>query len=218
MVLVLKIKFGDDVRRLSVEHAPTFQQLTALLKQLFPSLREPFQIKYVDEDNDQITITSDLELKESVSVASVTQSSLGSPCLRLFLFAAPQKEPVASPGKEEAKAEQPRAPEAQPNPFAPFANNFNPQFLQSLVGPLLSNPQMLQSVVSQFLGSMGQQNASIPDITKLFQILDSTTKLSNLSNHKLKTNKLKLLLNFRNSFLSCSLHSMAATQTAPPPT
>jgi len=171
MVLVLKIKFGDDVRRLSVEHAPTFQQLTALLKQLFPSLREPFQIKYVDEDNDQITITSDLELKESVSVASVTQSSLGSPCLRLFLFAAPQKEPVASPGKEEAKAEQPRAPEAQPNPFAPFANNFNPQFLQSLVGPLLSNPQMLQSVVSQFLGSMGQQNASIPDITKLFQNL-----------------------------------------------
>lgn len=178
MVLVLKIQFGDDVRRLSVEHAPSFQQLTTLLKQLFPNLREPFVVKYKDEDNDLITITSDLELKESVSVASVTQSSLGAPCLRLFLFAAPQKEPAVSPGKEEAKAEQPRAQEVPPaNPFAQFGNAFNPQFLQSLIGPLLSNPQMLQSVVSQFLGSLGQQNnPSVPDITKLFQGLGINTQ------------------------------------------
>ena len=86
MVLVLKIKFGEDTRRLTVEHVPNFSQLVVLLKQLFGNLREPFQIKYLDEDQDMITITSDLELKESVSVASVTQSSLGSPVLRLFVF------------------------------------------------------------------------------------------------------------------------------------
>jgi hypothetical protein len=178
MVLVLKIQFGEDVRRLSVEHAPSYQQLTALLKQLFPNLREPFAIKYKDEDNDLITITSDLELKESVTVASVTQSSLGAPCLRLFLFATPQKEPVISPGKEEAKAEKPRTQEVPPaNPFAQFGTAFNPQLLQSFIGPLLNNPQMLQSVVSQFLGSIGQQNApSMPDITKLFQNLGLNTQ------------------------------------------
>jgi len=183
MVLVLKIKFGDDVRRLSVEHAPSFQQLTALLTQLFPSLREPFQIKYVDDDQDQITITSDLELKESVNVASVTQSSLGAPVLRLFIYATstPQKVPVVSPGKEEVRPEQPKAqeqPRAQEaNPFAQFATAFNPQLLQSLLGPLLSNPQMLQSLASQFLGSLGQQNApGVPDITKLFQNLGLNTQ------------------------------------------
>jgi len=54
MVLVLKIKFGEDTRRLTVESAPTFAQLVVLLKQLFPNLREPFQVKYEDEDKDLI--------------------------------------------------------------------------------------------------------------------------------------------------------------------
>lgn len=179
MVLVLKIKFGEDTRRLTVESAPTFAQLVVLLKQLFPNLREPFQVKYEDEDKDLITITTDVELKESVNVCSITQSSLGSPVLRLFLTVPPQTTQATSAGKEEATFEH-KAEEQQPqaNPFAGFANTplaqlfNNPALLQSIAGPILNNPQMLQSMLAQFLASMGPaQQANIPDLTKLFQNL-----------------------------------------------
>jgi len=172
MVLVLKIKFGEDTRRLTVDHAPNFQQLIALLKSLFPNLRDPFQIKYQDDDNDLITITSDMELKESVNVASLTQSSLGSPVLRLFIFVpstnVKQEETKTEiPKTEQPKNEQPKT--EQPNPFAQFAPFLNnPQLLQTLL-PLLNNPEAIQSLISQFMG--GNATPSVPDITKLFQNL-----------------------------------------------
>jgi next-to-BRCA1 protein 1 len=180
MVLVLKIKFGDDTRRLTVESAPTFAQLTVLLKQLFPNLSDPFQVKYEDEDRDLITITTDLELKESVNVSSVTQSSLGAPVLRLFLTASTQSAPApnARPGKEEVPFEQKASEQTPPpNPFAGFANIpfaqllNNPALLQSIAGPFLNNPQLIQSLLGQYMSSMGSggQQPNIPDLTQLFQ-------------------------------------------------
>jgi len=176
MVLVLKIKYGEDVRRLTVEHAPSFQQLTVLIKQLFNNLKEQFQVKYTDEDNDLITVTNDAELKEAVNVSSaITQSSLGAPVLRLFVFVESPKEPTISPGKEEVKTDATRAQEQLPtqgqsNPFAniantPFAQYFNnPQLLQSI----LSDPQLIQPMITQLMSS-AQNAASIPDMTKMFQ-------------------------------------------------
>jgi len=164
MVLVLKIKYGEDTRRITVEHVPNFEQLTALLKQLFSPLKEPFQVKYTDEDQDMITITSDLELKESVSVASVTQSSLGAPVLRLFVFGA-QPKPNVAPGKEEVplpKSDQTKTSE-QPNPYANFA-------------PLLNNlnPQLLQQLLSQFMTSANTQGSNgIPDLSNLAQLFQT---------------------------------------------
>jgi len=150
MVLVLKIKYGEDTRRITVEHVPNFSELTTLLQQLFPNLALPFQVKYMDEDQDMITITSDLELKESVNVASVTQSSLGAPVLRLFIFGQQPKESAAPQGK----------PQEQSNPFASFMANapFTEQQVQQLLG--------------QFLGPLGQGAVpSMQDLTSLFQNL-----------------------------------------------
>jgi hypothetical protein len=178
MVLVLKIKFGEDTRRLTVESAPTFDQLVVLLKQLFPNLRSPFSVKYQDEDGDLITITTDLELKESVNVSSVTQSSLGAPVLRLFLTV-PEKPPATSIPVEKEEVPETKASETPgQNPFAAFANSpiaqllNNPSLLQS-IAPILSNPQLLQSMIGQFVASMGpgQQQPSVNDLTKLFQSL-----------------------------------------------
>lgn len=165
MVLVLKIKFGEDTRRLTVESMPNFQQLTTLLKQLFQNLRDPFVIKYVDEDGDQITITSDLELKESLNVCSTTQSSMGSPVLRLFVFG-DQPKPKVSPGKEEVPKEQPKAQGQQSNPM--FDQLLNNPMLQSILGQCLGNPQAFQHLVGQFLNQGGN---SVPDLAQLFQNL-----------------------------------------------
>jgi len=191
MVLILKIKFGEDTRRITVDYAPNFQQLVALLKSLFPNLSDGFQIKYMDEDQDLITITNDMELKESVNVAGVTQSSLGSPVLRLFIFvpSAPKPKDNVSPGKQEEPL-KPEAPKSETNPFAnfPIAQLLNnPQLVQTVlpllnnpqlvqyVMPLLSNPQLIQTFLSQFASSTGGQTPSVPDLTKLFQNLGLQT-------------------------------------------
>jgi outer membrane biosynthesis protein TonB len=163
MVLVLKIKYGEDTRRITVDYVPNFSQLVALLQQLFPNLALPFQVKYMDEDQDMITITSDLELKESVNVASVTQSSLGSPVLRLFVFGTqPQKENVPPPKPETSSRQQQQ--QEQTNPFA-FLSNMN-------VGQFLNDPQMLQQFLGQFLGQLNQESGvNVQDLTSLFQNL-----------------------------------------------
>lgn len=174
MVLVLKIKYGEDTRRITVEHVPNFQQLVALLKQLFPNLEDPFQVKYTDEDQDMITVTSDLELKESVNVASITQSSLGSPVLRLFVFSLHPKV-NATPEKQEVPLEQPKSQDTPSNPFAntPLAQVLNNPLAQSILGQCLNNPQMLQQFLSQLNSSSGSTSAqaSMPDLTQLFQNL-----------------------------------------------
>jgi len=168
MVLVLKIKFGEDTRRITVEHVPNFEQLTALLKQLFNSLQEPFSIKYTDEDQDMITITSDLELKESVSVSSITQSSLGAPVLRLFVFGT-QPKPNVAPGKEEVplpKSDQTKASGEQPNPFANLAN----------LAPFLNNlnPQLFQQLLTQFISANATQGTNgLPDLSNLTQLFQN---------------------------------------------
>jgi hypothetical protein len=165
MVLVLKIKFGEDTRRITVEHIPNFSQLSALLQQLFSNLQAPFQVKYIDEDQDMITITSDLELKESVNVASVTQSSLGSPVLRLFIYEAkPAKENVASGKQQEAPKNEQSKPQEPTNPFTFFSN--------VPFGQLLNDPQKLQQLLGQFVGRINQEGLpNIPELTTLFQSL-----------------------------------------------
>lgn len=158
MVLVLKIKYGEDTRRITVDYVPNFSDLTTLLQQLFPNLALPFQVKYMDEDQDMITITSDLELKESVNVASVTQSSLGAPVLRLFIFG-------QQPAKENASPKEQAKPQEQPNPFASLLGQ------SGVLGQLL-NEQQMQQLIGQFLGPLNQGNApNMQDLTSLFQNL-----------------------------------------------
>jgi len=78
MPILLKVKYGDDTRRLTLEKEPNFEELVELLKKLYVNLPTPFAVKYVDEDEDQITIGSNLELSEAIRVS-------GGSNLRLFL-------------------------------------------------------------------------------------------------------------------------------------
>ena len=78
---VFKIKFGEDTRRISLDRAPSFDEMKQIVKQLF-NIPQMFVLKYEDEEKDQITIASDSELSEALSVASKHFSNL----LRLFVF------------------------------------------------------------------------------------------------------------------------------------
>eukprot|EP01118_Nematostelium_gracile_P009690 TRINITY_DN3272_c0_g2_i1.p1 TRINITY_DN3272_c0_g2~~TRINITY_DN3272_c0_g2_i1.p1 ORF type:complete len:553 (-),score=140.54 TRINITY_DN3272_c0_g2_i1:92-1750(-) len=180
-MLIVKIKYDEDNRRLSLEKVPDFEKLCGLLKTLFPTLREPFQIKYLDDFGDLITITSDLELIESVSVASTTQSSLGAPVLRLTVYGPKEVKETKEEEKPKVETKETKAPEKQEpfNPFASFLNN--PNLSQSFTNMLLSqavqNPQMIATLMNQFLTGLTPQGSNatsnLPDLSTLTSLFSN---------------------------------------------
>jgi len=176
MTIVLKIKLNDDTRRVTLEKVPNYQDLNELFIQLFPVLQSrPFHIKYLDDDQDMVTVTSDLELKEAISVA--LKQSPSSPVLRLFLFEKESTSPsfTAAPksGKqEEIPSQQQQQQQQQQPPLVGLLNQLlqNPQ---GIANQFLQNPQGL---ANQFLqqaasatGTNGQPN--IADLVGMFQNL-----------------------------------------------
>lgn len=81
--IATKITFENEVRRITIPLNSSCSVLRTTLHNIFgPSLPENFIIKYLDDDSDRITITSDLELLEAIEFFK-RQSR---PLLRLHLF------------------------------------------------------------------------------------------------------------------------------------
>lgn len=69
MPFVLKIQLGQDIRRLSMDQLPAFDELKHLIRSMFDVLSSlEFNITYKDEDEDLIGIKSDLDLQEARSL------------------------------------------------------------------------------------------------------------------------------------------------------
>lgn len=85
MSIVVKISFNDDIRRISLDHIPNFEELKNLVRQLF-GVNEVL-LKYEDDEKDVVTVTSDLELKEAVKL-----SLRDSKVLRLFAAERPKSQ------------------------------------------------------------------------------------------------------------------------------
>jgi len=63
--LALKVKHGDDIRRFSVQKNLTFGELHHLISKHFVIAPEHVQLKYIDDEEELITLGSDLELQEA---------------------------------------------------------------------------------------------------------------------------------------------------------
>jgi len=150
-MLVLKIKYEEDTRRLTLEKEPTFASLKELVSQLLPNLPSQYTLKYRDDDEDLVTLTSDLELREAILVANKNNK-----VLRLVIQLVKDKE--ANQTKEKS---------------VPPAFNAVPltQTLQSL-------QPLLQGLLNQ-LNQMGQQAASTLNMTDLVNQLNSLGLNSN---------------------------------------
>jgi len=96
--ITVKLSYHDDLRRLSVDSASfTFAQLKETIKRLFSSLdTEKIVIKYEDDEQDLVTISSDEELNEAFNVSHRKQP----PFLRLHLKDAPKPEEKSAPVQE----------------------------------------------------------------------------------------------------------------------
>jgi len=103
-MVVIKLKFEDDIRRLTIETSPSFEEFVGLVKKLYAdSLPVNFVLKYLDDENDLVSITCGREVEEAFSFAN-------GGILRVNIFAGPKPELAAkceaSPPPQEEKKEQ----------------------------------------------------------------------------------------------------------------
>lgn len=69
----VKIVYGQDVRRISLQNLNNFSDLLNQVRSVFgfqPS--RSFSLTYLDNENDQIVISSDIELVTAVEFANST--------------------------------------------------------------------------------------------------------------------------------------------------
>lgn len=178
-MVVLKIKFGEDTRRVSFEGASTYASLVTLLKQIFPNLPNNFRVKYLDDDQDLVTISTDIELKEAISVAE------GNKVLRLFIHVdgskpeqpQPQTQPQSHSMEEGAqKSEQ---ASSQIPPFNPFANwqelfgnsHINPQFFEQLGNRMSNAADNVESDLNKMFKNLGisGEGKKVPSVQEIQQ-------------------------------------------------
>lgn len=84
--ITLKIKFGSDLRRLTLEHTPSFNAFCQLLRNIFVSEisnTDSLIVKYLDDEDDMITISTDFEVEEAWRFTSTTYPT--HPILRLVV-------------------------------------------------------------------------------------------------------------------------------------
>jgi len=76
-MIIIKIRFGETIRRLAVESAITFNTLKRFCIDMFDELKDDrsFDITYIDDENDVISIGSDVELSEAFRLLAANNES-----------------------------------------------------------------------------------------------------------------------------------------------
>lgn len=146
MVLVIKAKLGDDVRRVEIEESD-FKTLKRTLRRLFalgPEVTD-FVIKYLDDEGDAVSLTCDKELQEALHFVVPANPR---PFLRLTItpvVATTTPTPVSA--AESAASPAPSsapAPAPQPSGRCPYAAQRRQQRRQQ------QQQQQQQSAAAQF--------------------------------------------------------------------
>lgn len=133
MSFVIKIRFNDDTRRISLEKAPVYQELVLLTNQLFGIV--PACFKYQDDEEDVITVTNDMELKEAVSVSQKSNS-----ILRVFVVEVKGNAPKDNKGKEKADARP-----SHGDFLRDISQMFDPSVIESLIASFPSLNEILST-------------------------------------------------------------------------
>lgn len=73
MSVIVKIVFEDDIRRISLRAKDPFESLLEEVQRIYTGkFSGGVQVRYVDDENDRVTVTSDMELQEALEVSDHT--------------------------------------------------------------------------------------------------------------------------------------------------
>jgi len=158
MELTIKVKYEQDLRRLKLRNVPTFDQLETVIRNLF-TLEQgtSLVLRYQDEDEDMITISSSIELEEALALVSKQNP----PILRLHVSLGSAKRQIP-----QASQSQPKVDESQSAP----------NFASQIPAILMQNPELLRlflqyypvlmNLVQQKIGDC--QNLNVDELVKMF--------------------------------------------------
>jgi len=200
MSVILKASFNSDVRRVTLQSLPSFAQLRAQLIEMFAgALPASFSIKYTDDDNDLITVSSDLELNEALATAARQNPRMLRLTLAATAAAAPARVPLAVLSPAVAPAP---VPAPAPAPAATGATLLAPLLT------LLANPEFgtfLRTINPQALLKTAQSTSG--DLCAMFQNLglsDIESKTQEQIEHAVRTLQplMPMLLNLLKVWMS----------------
>jgi len=87
-MVVIKLQYKDDIRRVTVDHLLNFSELRTLAQSLFEnSLPSSYVFKYKDDEGDLITVSSDRELSEAFRLVKDQE------IVRISIFAQQENKP-----------------------------------------------------------------------------------------------------------------------------
>jgi len=105
LLLTVKSRFGDDLRRFSLHITATYEQLEAQLRKSYHLGQVALLIKYADDEGDQISITSTEELSEAFRL----MKDVKPPILHINVFEV--RLPNQTPAAAIAQAKQQTTPQ-----------------------------------------------------------------------------------------------------------
>lgn len=171
MSITLKIKFNEDVRRITLDKPTKFAELRTVLSGLFRSLPENYVLKYVDEEEDLITISSDMELEEAFELAKKSPIKI----LRLNIHAESASAPFVVNQNDVSKlACNAMSDVVNAQGFQTLISS--PGF-QQLVPQILNSDAFKQQLIPQMLNANNMQQLLpaltnvTPDLNNLFSAL-----------------------------------------------
>jgi hypothetical protein len=107
MSFPIKIAFNGELRRFLSTSAPSYVDVVAAVQQMFPRLgASGFSLKYEDEENELITVASELELAEAVAVCK----HLDRKTLKLIVVSRDEDWVSVAPEQAQEKPEQLKEP------------------------------------------------------------------------------------------------------------
>ena len=63
----VKFVFNDEIRRISIENSSTYEEVVSVIRNLFKNAPASFALKYEDEDEELITVNSEIEFREALN-------------------------------------------------------------------------------------------------------------------------------------------------------
>ncbi|ELR24861.1 PB1 domain containing protein [Acanthamoeba castellanii str. Neff] len=140
-MVVLKVTYGSEIRRITVDDTQAFsyKDLRVLLKKLHHNtLPNHFEIKYLDDENDKVTISSDRELADALQFVKTAKQ----PLLRIMLSDPVKK---AAPAPAPAPAPAAEAPAGKEKESQQATGAFSPTQLLEVIEAALSSPEVQQT-------------------------------------------------------------------------
>lgn len=171
-MVVLKISYKDDIRRVTVAEKPSLEALRALVENLFcGTLPAHFLVKYPDDEGDLVTITTERELSEAFAFAGTADNAL----LRLIVVegktSTGHKIPVTRVSPSSSSPQSPKRTMDEKGKGKETSASSSAQ-------PSLQD--MLQQVGSEF-GSLFEEIIATPEVTNLVSALQG--ERSNLNSN-----------------------------------